>query len=172
MGINRESQKKGFFKKEYKALRRGFSFAVYADIDEELDGRNETVCLGQGKSPFSFCFAKTSDTEYDDFKESIAVMLGKFSGNENLIYCFGDAFTNGNPCDNTMFAVFNTKDFRTFRTDQKGKIAKDGILYRLVKSGSVFITAEGGTDEWVKQHTNEYAQTIGYNHFIISEGKK
>lgn len=168
VGINKSLPKKGFFKKEYKMLNRGYSFAVFADIDEEII-ETETVCLGQGKSPFAFRFIKTYDTAYVDFKKSIAKLLYRFESNKNLIYCFGDAFPNGNPCDGTLFTVLDTKDFRSFCTNTGGKIKKGGTLYRLVKAGSIFITEDGKAKEWTEKNKNEYANKIGYNQFITAE---
>ena len=163
VGINRHTEKNGFFKKEYKTLRKGCSFAVYAQIDKDVDDTPISVFMGQGKSPFSVRFIKAENTLVRDVESVLSGAPDDYS----LIYCLGNAVVNSNPCENTLFSAYRSSDYRSFMTNFNQSVKK-GTLHRLIKAGSIFITDK--PDEWMKDHSNKNAEKIGFNQFIILTG--
>ena len=96
VGINRREQENGFFKKEYKRLKTGFSFAVYCDLNEKWENMPETVFLGQGHSAFHVRAEKADEhpgieQETLDFLKQYHPLFApekKYS----LLFFLGDAF--------------------------------------------------------------------------------
>lgn len=165
VGINRAADNDGFFKKEYKMLKKGYSFAVYADIEKEMGDSPVPVYMGQGKSPFSVKFEKSENNLENEVKEA----LGKLNSQHKIIYCLSNAVVSKNPCDNTLFAAYQSSDYRSFMTNFS-KSVKKGKLHRLIKAGSIFITDK--PNDWIQNHSNKNAEQIGFNKFIIAGGSK
>lgn len=163
VGINRSTDKNGFFKKEYKMLRKGCSFAVYAQIDKEMADTPMPVFMGQGKSPFSVRFIK----EENVLEKDVISVLGGIPEGYSLIYCLSNAIVHANPCENTVFSAYRSSDYRSFMTNFS-KSVKKGKLHRLIKAGSIFITDK--PDEWIQNYSDKNAEQIGFNQFIISAG--
>ncbi|MBO4932250.1 MAG: hypothetical protein J6I42_08720, partial [Clostridia bacterium] len=177
VGILCRSTEEGFFKKEYRVLKNGYSFAVFAEIDgESLDGRCEIVSLGQGKVPFRVRFEACADGE-GDLAAMAETKLGSVKHPEPTYYCLGDLFLDTVNYDEfytgrLRFAVTKTKEFRNFRTQKGGRIEKSPELYRLIRAGSVFLPAErvdgaGDVTALAEQTVNQKnAGQIGWNRII------
>ena len=194
IGINRGVKNDGFFKKEYKMLKDGFSFAVYAVLDIDAYAcvardkaiditKPQTVFLGQGKSAFSVEFTETAEApENDPFKDVFYSEVKKFLSShpkkEKLVYCLSDTAVSSDPYENTLFSAVKTKEYRAFKTvvketdennkEIRGRVVKGSVLHRLIKAGSVFLTDDPA--EWIAAHKNEKAEMIGFNSFIIIGG--
>ncbi len=166
IGINRFKEKDGFFKKEYRMLKGDFSFAVYAELDAE-EPQPQCVFLGQGKSAFMVTFEK----EANGLEEKVKAFLERYKhSDEQLIYCFGDTYVSDFADNEVLFCAVDTRDYRSFTTEGKGQFKKDDKLYKLLKAGSIVITKNAS--EWVSKNTDENAQNIGFNTFVISGGKE
>ena len=179
VGINRRDRAEGgFFKKEYVALKRGFAFTVFADIDkEDLHGKFFTVLLGQGKVPFSVLFEKEGEDCEKALKTLEKKIVGILKKNPvvyDRIYCAGDMLTDdGGLYDDMCFAITKTRDYRSFKTKNKGRIEKGSTLHRLVAAGSIFFPEQGKADAALRicKRTTEQqnAANIGFNQMILIE---
>ena len=180
VGIRRVPKKDGFFKKEYRVLQKGFSFAVLAEIeDETLNGFSETVTLGQGKVPFAVHFAFCADAKgigVGYLAQKVQTALKPLKNRcENTYYCLGSLFLDTVNFeqyyrDNLQFAIVKTREFRNFRTQVGGRIEKSTELFRLLEPGSIMIGEnEPPVTETIHQ---ENARQIGFNHIIRIGGKE
>ncbi len=165
IGINRSNKKDGFFKKEYRMLKDGFAFAVYADLEIE-NPSNQCVFLGQGKSPFTVTFFEEDNKLISDTEALLKYTHTDFS--YQFIYCFGDTFVKDFNDENVLFCAVDTKDYRSFETTGKGQIEKGDCLYRLLKAGSIIICKNSA--EWINANENKNAETIGFNTFVTIGG--
>lgn len=171
IGINRCKDKDGFFKKEYCMLRKGFTFAVYAELDIDYFPQSDCVFLGQGKSAFTVTFTE----EKNNLDKSVKGILDSYERNTDgqsypFIYCLSDCFISDFDNENVLFCAIDTKDYRAFKTRERGRIEKGGTLYRLLKAGSMIITEN--PDEWVNKNKEANAENIGFNTFVILGGKE
>ena len=176
VGINRSDRSKGgFFKKEYVALKRGFAFAVFADIDNDtLNGKSFAVLLGQGKVPFSVLFEKDGADCVKDFENKIVGIMKKKLVDYDRIYCLSDMLTgSGKIYSDMRFAITKTHDYRSFRTKIRGGIEKGSTLHRLIAAGSIFIPKPGKADAALqackKTTEQQNAASIGFNQMILIE---
>lgn len=144
-------------------MKNGFAFATYVTL-EDVVPQNTIVYLGQGKSLFMAKFTKVDENADKDFEKEISAKL-----RPGVFYCFSDAFVDGALYDDTMFAISDFKDYRayatSYATDEKGNvfyknIKKDSCLYKLVKTGSIFISKK---DAFVKKFDDERVKKIGFN---------
>lgn len=182
VGINRREQENGFFKKEYKRLKTGFSFAVYCELDEEWGNMPEMVFLGQGHSAFRVK-AKEADKDSGIERETLDFLKQRhplFAQEKkySLLYCLGDAFMltkeEKGLYDGLLFAVTGVRDFRSMQTrlaDGPHLIrSKQPVLYHLMKAGSVLIAENDDLARaWRDRYRNEYAKTVGFNTFVELE---
>ncbi len=159
--INKNQNKKAFFKKDYVTLDKEYSFGFYLEIDGniETDKMQTFVYLGQGKSLFSLKFEETEN----DIESKIKSLIGK-----NKVYCFGDTLANNGIYGTAKFSVVNFRDYRAYATNSKGKVEKGGTLYKLIKAGSVFISDD--TSKIVCKRQN--CEQIGFNIMIKQEDMK
>lgn len=168
IGINRTEKNDGFFKKEYCMLENDFSFAVYAELDTKNIPSSQCVFLGQGKSAFTVTFTEEENNLQSRVKDFLSKEVYKRSG-EPFIYCLGDSFVSNFDNQIVLFCAIDTKDYRAFKTREKGRIEKGETLYRLLKAGSIIISEKN--DEWVDKNKKSNAEKIGFNTFVISGGK-
>lgn len=170
IGINRKHQKDGFFKKEYCMLRKGFAFAVYAELEKDAVPKTECVFLGQGKSAFTLTFEKV---DKNDLKENCEAFLNQYTrfgdADYQLVYCLGDCFVSDFDNCNVSFCAIDTKDYRAFKTVGIGQVKKEGTLYRLLKAGSIIVSKDA--NGWTVKNKKENANNIGFNNFVVSGGK-
>ena len=162
IGINRSSKRDGFFKKEYSMLKNDFSFAVYAelDADDAVTASVQHVFLGQGKSAFSVTFTE----EKKDLSKTVECFLKKFKREYQFVYCLSDSFITDFDDENVLFCAIDTKDYRSFRTKEQGRIEKDGNLYHLLKAGSILYVNDA--EQWTSKNKKENAKNIGFNSFV------
>lgn len=167
IGINRSSKRDGFFKKEYSMLKNDFSFAVYAEIDADdtVTSSVQYVFLGQGKSAFSVTFTE----EENNLGNAVEYFLGKYKRDYKFVYCLSDSFVTDFDDENVLFCAIDTKDYRSFRTKEQGRIEKDGNLHRLLKAGSVLYVKD--SEQWTEKNKKVNAQNIGFNIFVTTGGK-
>ena len=173
IGINRANKADGFFKKEYKMLDRNYAFSVYAEIESENQDivGTHVVTMGQGKSPFAVSITEPGKT-IDEFKNEVVHGLDNYNRSEySMVYCFGDAFVECNPCIDTVFAAYETRDYRSFERSAQSewKVKKGSTLYRTLKAGSVFLVDD--SKKWIDKHSRSNAEQIGFNNFVIVGGK-
>ncbi len=181
IGINRATQNDGFFKKEYKMLKEGFAFTVYAELevatDNEIISRSQCIFLGQGKSAFSVRFEKSKDELFasaESFLKSYSRTNEsdrKTNASYSFFYCLSDTFVSSFDTKKITFCAIDTKDYRAFRTVFKDKekfrfttVKKGNELYRLLKAGSIIITKDEEDFELINR--NENANRIGFNSII------
>ncbi len=187
IGIGIKDQENAFFKKAYKCLKKGYSFCVFAKIENSIpDNATETVMLGQGKVPFYVRFEEVNDDKgYNNIiNEKIQSAFNLKKVGVDRIYCVSDMLSGPNLYDKMKMAIVQTKDYRSFYTNEKG-YARGSTLHRLVKAGSVFIPMDDFEtasnivseateikDNWTNI-TNEQknAKQIGYNQFIYIIGE-
>lgn len=169
IGINRTKNKDGFFKKEYCILRKNFSFAVYAELDTDDIPTTRCVYLGQGKS----AFAVTFNEEANNLESRVEEFLGKEAYKRAeipFVYCLSDSFIRDFDNESVLFCALDVKDYRAFKTMGKGTIEKGGVLYRLLKAGSIVIVEN--PKDWAEKNMNKNANNIGFNYYIIAGGKE
>lgn len=160
IGINRSAKKKGFFKKEYAALQKGFSFGAYVELADDLIPQYSVVYMGQGKSLFTVSFESVDDDAQKEFYKVIVSFL-----QDDIVYCLSDVFAKPSVYGHTSFAITDTRDYRAYTTND-GKVTKDSKLYKLIRAGSVFKTS---TYEELKSEINDRnVEVIGYN-IIVSK---
>lgn len=163
-GINRAESKNGLFKKEYFALKEGFSFAVYVTLDDDVTPKDTIVYLGQGKSLFTVKFTAAEQNEDKDLGKAVSSRL-----RPDLFYCFGDSFVNSDVYNDALFAITDIKDYRAYTTSyakEENKSGfyksskKDSYLYKLIKAGSIFIPKK---ETFAQKFANSSVEKIGFN---------
>ena len=159
--INKNQNKKAFFKKDYVTLDKEYSFGFYLELADnaKIDESQTFVYLGQGKSLFSLKFEEAEN----DIESKIKSLIGK-----NKVYCFGDTLACNYIYKASKFSVVDFRDYRAYATNSKGKVEKGGTLYKLIKAGSVFISDD--TSKIVCCHDNR--EQIGFNIMIKQEDMK
>jgi len=175
-GINKNRTDKAFFKKEYKCLKKGYSFTFTADIEEGYDFlftkdddsdvsrlNKRTVYLGQGKSPF---FAQVSLMKKElPTLDPKSLRKGMVYAQSDLYYA-GDIQTLYNDC---KFVCVKTRDFRIFTTNYGKKSSKDRFIkgnnIQLIRAGSMFWPND--IESFKSKITNQHAAIAGFNQIII-----
>lgn len=202
VGIKRKTQNKGFFKRRFKKLAKGYSFAVICElsctVDENGAFRNaethsyqalsdwpirKTAFLGRARSPFA---VEISETNMDIEALSQKLLNDKHANTQyphsgcSLVYCLSDAFVlPESKYKNVLFAATETRDHRSLSTDEKNgmlyKRKDPSVMHRLLKAGSVLVFENATMAEsWTKKNTanRESAKNIGYNSFITVPNKE
>ena len=170
VGINRKDNKEGFFKREYKYLKEGYSFCVYAEIDnmDLKDQAVQMVTMGQGKVPFAVKFEIENEIEkIDTVYEKVEAAIKKMNIGYKRFYCLSDMVVGNTLYENTKFAVVQTRDHRGFKRNDD-RYTKSMVLHRLVKAGSVFLVDDNvKLEAFAKTTINQKnSYTIGYNQII------
>lgn len=155
VGINRRQEKEGFFKKEYCMLNGGYSFAFYAELDDDIQPENTIAFCGQGKSAFSVVFTPEENTVEEKLKKWLR---------DDVVYIWGDTFITSDIYDKCLFAATKTKTYRHYKKE-KGRVSKDGILYNLLASGSILMPREEA--DVINDIEKENFVKTGYNKAII-----
>lgn len=173
VGVNLNAKNDGFFKKEYRTLAKGYSFAVYAELDDEVFGKMtgapQTVMLGQGRVPFSVSFREHENDLQSLTEQMLKDTHGFLTTDQTIVYCMGDMLP-GEERKDSLFSVVQTKDYRAYLTSYdsthgKGKITKDDSLHKLIRAGSVFLLKSGKASEnWGRSTPQQKnAAGIGFN---------
>lgn len=167
IGINRSNTKEGFFKREFICLKKGFSFCVFAEIDNaELDGRSEAVTMGQNKVPFAVRF---ENADGFDLTGCIEKAFSKKPVCKDRIYCLSDAKAADDLYGGHSYAIVKTRDFRNLKTTQK-RFVKSESLHHLISAGSVFFPKENVSSISRSTNSQKNAETVGFNHVITVKG--
>ena len=169
VGISKKQNDDAFFKKEYRILNAGWSFGVYLSLElpeSETLSLDPVVFLGQNKAAFRVDFVREDSTIT---KQLLAILP------PNTVYCLGDTYANSDIYPKFTFAVTQTRDHRTYETypdkHPKGRIGKDGILYKLIRAGSIFWfdPDQLSEEEIAALFAHANAETIGMNQIIIKQ---
>lgn len=164
VGINREAKSNGFFKKEYVALEKEYSFGVYVKLADDLIPQDSVAYMGQGKSLFTVSFEKVED----DAPKKFYKVVGSFL-RDGIAYCLSDVFVKTSVYDHVTFAITDTRDYRAYTTND-GKVIKDSRLYKLIRAGSIFKTDT--YEEFIKDVSNQNVEVIGYNKIVSNKAIK
>ncbi len=196
IGIHRRSEEEGFFKKEYKYLRRvmdkpeegigqplRFAFFLSLTDDSEVLSLKlphflskgclvkGIVYMGLGKSAFSIKIRKKEN----DFWHQ-AVDLVKRNCPQGLIayYTVSDTLFLEQP--DLSFAIIETGNFRYLMTQSAKKNKKDywgrmkrSVLHHVVKPGSMFWVEKDKEVEFKKSFDIANCKKIGMNQLIGSD---
>lgn len=170
---------KDLFKREFQCLRSGFSFSILAQLDdEELEGRQDVVYMGQGKTTFTVRFSQRSEENaFSHLEEKVRGPLSERHAGRPYLYCLSDVLIDL-PADGTVardlyagvpMAVTQAREYRAYQTAEGGRIRKDSTLLRLLRAGSILI----GTDKAPAPDTARQAnaRTAGFNWMIGGEEK-
>ncbi|MDR3259723.1 MAG: type III-B CRISPR module-associated protein Cmr3 [Fusobacteriaceae bacterium] len=169
VGIDKSKKKKAFVKKEYKRLKKGFSFAFFADVDSNFKFYQNEIFLGQGKSSFSVTVDECKELTND-------ILAAKLRS--DMVYAQSDIYCSGDPWKMCLFSAIETRDFRVFTTkyEQQSSLEqyqKHDNHIKLIRAGSVFIPKEGDIDKFRDIIENyAHAKIAGFNQIIIGGTKK
>ncbi len=176
------SQENSYFKKEYIKLKKGFSFAFFADVEDGFVPYNHIVYLGQGKSSFR------ADWQVIEQNSEIIRKVAFPSDfiRSGMIYAQSDIYY---PQDiNKLYAYcqfvcVKTRDYRVFTTNYETaqlKIKSVRKRYekyqnsKLIQAGSMFYPYPDinfmdifSNEEISDNRFNEHAQIAGLNNVII-----
>lgn len=135
VGIAKAKSDKAFFKKRYVSLKKGFSFAVVADLEDDVPLR-ETFChMGREKAAF---LLSAEETDIDIDLEIQTALSSRT--NTAFNYAFGDTFVFENQTFSD-FAMLQTVYVRMLRSRVEGdalKVTCANDFYQLMRAGSVF----------------------------------
>ena len=163
-GIRTEDEKGGLFRREFKSLKAGCSFAVYLETD--LDFFNQTIFLGQCKSTFTVHFEQIGISARENLESAIREKLKR-----GIYYCWGDLYLNKTPqelYEKCLFANVAARDYRAYITEDFGAgVSKSNSLRHLIRSGSIF-RSEIDISKYLE---NTYCGQIGYNILIGGESE-
>jgi len=166
IGINKKQKENGFFKREYKTLKQGFSFAFFAETKDGFEPQNEILYLGQGKSLFKADW----DTENSEILGKIAIpddLIG-----EKMVYAQSDLYVPENIhvlYNDCEFVCVKTRDFSVFTTDyRRATIVTDrfqkGKNIKLIQAGSMFRT--NNVSGFKEKIQNSHVEIAGFNKII------
>ena len=188
IGINKNQDADGLFRKAFRSLKTGCSFAVLAEIDKAMEDR--IVYMGKDKSMFKVTFESpevlASETgSYDltltAFINSIIDCL-RIYNKQPLQVAISDVYIPDSIealYDVCTFACVQTRDYRSLRTVygkrpfveryEKGK-----RLQSMIKAGSFFNARNkelSVLEPWEKNYNFKNCLQAGYN-FVINTGKE
>ena len=173
---------RGYHKRRFVHMKQGWSIGVYVTLELDLLRADpaawetfqklfsgEAVFMGQTKSVFT---ARLTQEE-NRLPEMIAQHL-----RSGVTYCLGDTFAPQDLYDNCLFAATELRDYRAMRTTfvhsqntdrYTGWITKGNHLHRLLRAGSVLISAPG--QNAAARLANPACRKIGMN-ITISNGEE
>ena len=150
IGIKKDSDEKGFFKKYSYILKDDFEFAFYVEFeDEDFKFEDDIIELGADRSAF-----KMSVKDCDEWLEF---------EDENLILLSPSYIENIR--DLSSFAITQDINFRFIKYKRSFKKSN---VYKLYDKGSVFVDYKPELINQINEYKN--LQKIGLN--IISKEKK
>jgi CRISPR-associated protein Cmr3 len=153
VGINRVTEEQGFFKKEYKRLKNGFSFAFFADISCPIYER--IVYMGQGRSSF-----RTECEECEEPQFPTNCFAGNIAYAHSDVYFEGDIRALYRKCS---FVAAKTRSHRMFRDSYLDRT--DSSATQLIQAGSVFVTEM--PEQFCDELKNEHAAIAGFNKILV-----
>ncbi len=158
---NTDDSDKGFAKKEYVRLKKGWSFAVFTELEcNSIPDYNKSVVMGKDSSVFSVEIAAVEEPDVQKlFKDR----------ESNFHYCQSAVYVSGNVnevIDKSKFSIIESESLRVFKT-QNAKLSPeyDTPLLQLLSAGSIIYTDDIGNLR------NDHAMIAGFN-YIIDGGIK
>lgn len=165
---NRKSDKgtedDSFFKKEVIKMRKGYSFAVYVDITEDILPEKEIGYMGLRKSAFLVTSKPVKENNL------ICLIKSAFSESAELwTYALSDLFVQGDVSYDT-FCIVEEKRMRNLETlyGEKSyvkKLRRSERQFNMIQKGSVFFGKCNLNIE------NKNCKQIGYNQIVEIGGK-
>lgn len=156
---NPKEDSDGFFKREMKVLKEGYSFAVYVEADKLPE--KSIVYMGKKKSAF---FVETAEGKSNQLEKTVSEY---FSTGDTWYYALSDIVLQ-KPMHFNQFSIVEEKyqrNLETIHENGRARRRKSEVRYHLIESGSVFYMDEPTFDE----HKN--AEQIGYNKVVKLGGK-
>lgn len=179
-GIKTGGEADSFFKKEYVSLNQNYCFVCFAELNEELRETERIVTMGQGKSGFLVRVTRDRQNSREMLVKKIESILA-VEGLPPFYYALSDCRIAPEILDDCAFAVIKTREYRSFVT--KYETAENAVipyynrfergenLFNLIEAGSVFYPKETSID-FSKQFEHQNLKQVGFNHIILSGGKK
>lgn len=171
VGIQKGGKENAFYKKEYRMLKSGCSFAFFATVDEGIAERlvgEHIVHLGQNRSAFK--------AEIDDCHEEPSVAF-----DHGIVYAMSDLYLPNREMETLFglcaFSVTEAHSYRAFTTaygqgrGQNLRYNKSSTMVRLLSAGSIFKVKDGKEAEFRLLFEGEFsrnAHMAGYNSLIYS----
>ncbi len=165
-----------YFKKESYFLKKGISFAFYANIRcdkcNKYDEKQDIVYLGQDKSAFLIKFEKVENAEYSFEKEVENKLKKLIKSYENkdcdkFLYALSDIKIEKS-IEYKNSAIIRTKTSKPIKTTMKNKLngrySLSATLHKLISAGSVFFGDE------LKEIVDKKYEKVGLNYVIEISG--
>ncbi|MCL3780858.1 hypothetical protein EMN47_10745 [Prolixibacteraceae bacterium JC049] len=169
-----QADDKAFYKQTSYKLKSGYSFAFYAELNNQFKPQNGLVRMGAEKSPFKISFDpiienKTSNTSVPQLSD----------GEEYCLTFIADTYIeNKEKFDtairNSSLSIINTLPFRFFNNGKAHyDISERSDRYNLVQRGSVAYFSDRQSLEQLIKLIEDHKKfvKIGYNQFNISTQK-
>jgi hypothetical protein len=142
------------FKKEYKRLEDGFSFAFFADIEDDMPLHPKAVYMGQDKSTFLVSIEPSEDPPFP----TDIVSTGRVYAQSDIYYA-EDVSSLYSDC---KFVAVKTRDHRIFQTNNLDRKYSKSI--KLIQAGSMFIPND--INNFKEKIQNPHASIAGFNKII------
>jgi len=174
------TKEEAFYKQTLKKLNEGWSFAVNAKIDLELDKLSFKIPFGGEKNISKVDFEEVKNIQ--DFS-----LPDSYKRNKPFIYCLSDCFIDDIDIETLPFTVTDFVSFRNLRSKtstknyyalkkdkKKDNIIADSLVrsnhYQLLKRGSVlYFDSQVDCDCIGKKIEENLAKTVGFNHILIKK---
>ena len=160
-----------FYKQVFYSLLDGYSFAFFAELEDDLQVEDGFVSMGAEKNPFKITFEKLDKIEVID------ISINK---NNPKIVLLSDAYLSNYDKNDFQFAISSTKTFRFLKTEVKQgnkyyssnplkkKEIKRSDKYNLLEKGSVFYFKDNNQMDTFSNKLNSETNfiQIGYNQHL------
>ncbi len=188
IGINKNQDTDGMFRKAFRMLKENCSFAVLAEIDKKMEDR--VVCMGKNKSMFKITFESPDvlALDSDNYALALTALVNniidclKVYNKEPLQVALSDIYIQDSM--DTLykactFACIQTRDHRSFKTIYGKKpfaerYKKGERLQNMIMAGSFFNAKNKDISvmqPWENCANFKNCQQAGYN-FLINTAKK
>lgn len=171
--IARKEDVDGLFKKKYKKMKSGYSFAFYCKAEENALPTSGIVYMGQEKSPFMLTAVETVQGE-EKLKEKIGTLPGHKTA--SVYYALADILLDidDNLYKDISFSIIQSRQFRTLNDTGKYESfrlsRKKSSLYNLVQAGSIFYIEKEKEEMLQNIVRKDGLIQIGLNHLVKMGG--
>lgn len=167
-----ESRDESFYKQDYLKMNPGWSFAIQAEIEEDLAEETMFLPFGGEQSMFKV------DIQKQEVKVNLVPELEKYRRNIAGLYLISDCFAESSLLNLTCFAVNQIVSFRNFRSSVNtsnyaafGKTSnglKRSARYNLLSRGSVlYFPDETARQAAIGILTKDHCINIGFNNWKL-----
>lgn len=165
IGINTNSEEKGYYKQIYYNLKKNFEFSFTLELENEIiEFNNYRTCIYMGAEsrPFEMKVEKVEDN----------IKIFDYNVGENRIVCIGDIIFPDDDEFNkirekSLFILGETKYFRNYVYQYNGGSSKRSTPTYLLKRGSVIYVEDESNKKEIKQIIEKKNfKIIGYNHIL------